>query len=120
MAIALECINFIVPISVIREKYPGGWRQCLRDHEGMIGGRVWHDEHLFRDGAMSPMDMMLILDRWKRLGIQATEELDGELVWRDCCIVPSMLGEPTLPCDWIEIIQHGRFAQLKGTGPSTA
>ena len=29
MAVALECINFIVPFSVIRKKYPGGLVQCL-------------------------------------------------------------------------------------------
>jgi len=29
MAVALECINFIVPFSVIRKKYPGGLVQCV-------------------------------------------------------------------------------------------
>lgn len=47
MAIQLEFIDFIVPRSVIEEKYPGGWVQCLKDHKNLIGGRVWYDEHLF-------------------------------------------------------------------------
>lgn len=52
MAVALECINFIVPFSVIRKKYPGGLVQCLLDHRGAVGsGPIWFDEHLFRDGA---------------------------------------------------------------------
>lgn len=41
MTIALEFIDFIVPIAVIKKKYPGGWDQCLKDHENLIGGRVW-------------------------------------------------------------------------------
>ena len=64
MAIALEFIDFVVPIDTIRRKYPGGWEQCLRDHAGLIGGRVWYDEHLFRDGAMNSDDIMIVVDRW--------------------------------------------------------
>ena len=40
MAIALEFIDLIIPISVIEEKYPGGWNQCLLDHAELIGGAV--------------------------------------------------------------------------------
>lgn len=39
MAIQLECINFIIPIAVIEQKYPGGWAQRLIDHEHEIGHR---------------------------------------------------------------------------------
>jgi hypothetical protein len=41
MAVALDFFDFIVPIAVIREKRPGGWEQCLKDHERLTGGRVW-------------------------------------------------------------------------------
>jgi len=58
MAVALEFIDLIVPVAVIRTKYPGGWDQCLRDHEFLIGGRVWFDDHLFSDGAMSSRQMV--------------------------------------------------------------
>lgn len=40
MAIDSEFIDFIVPIATIRAKYPGGWDQCLEDHEHLFGGRV--------------------------------------------------------------------------------
>jgi hypothetical protein len=53
MAIALEFIDLIVPISKIREKYPGGCEACLRDHEHLLGGRIWYDEHLFREWLMN-------------------------------------------------------------------
>jgi hypothetical protein len=64
MAVQLEFINFIVPIKVIKQKYPGGWEQCLKDHEDLIGGRVWFDEHLLRDGAMNPLDISYLLEEW--------------------------------------------------------
>jgi|TARA_B100001971_G_C18100516_1_gene488570 hypothetical protein len=65
MAVALEFINLIVPIAVIRTKYPGGWDQCLQDHEILIGRRVWFDDHLFRNGAMSSRAMGLLVDSWR-------------------------------------------------------
>jgi hypothetical protein len=70
MAIALEFIDFVVPIATIREKYPGGWDTCLRDHHELIGGRVWFDTHLFRDGAMSPADVRDLAQRWERSTLQ--------------------------------------------------
>jgi hypothetical protein len=117
MAVALEFIDFIVPIALIRKKYPGGWAQCLRDREGLIGGRVWFDEHLLRDGAMSPGDIGHLVDEWTELGFQPTEERDGKRVWKDCCVVESMFGGPTLPCEWLEIGEDGRSAHLKGADP---
>jgi hypothetical protein len=45
MAISLEFIDFVVPISVIRARYPRGWERCFRDHESLVGGRVWFDQY---------------------------------------------------------------------------
>lgn len=117
MSIALEFIDFVVPIAVIREKYPGGWEQCLKDHENLICGRVWFDEHLLRDGAMSPQGIGALVDEWTELGFEPTEERDGRLVWKDCCVVESLLGGPTLPCNWLEIGEDECAAYLKGTDP---
>lgn len=117
MAIALEFIDFIVPIAHIRQKYPGGWEQCLKDHERLIGGRVWFDEHLFRDGAMNPMAVGSLVEEWSALGFEPTENRDGNSVWKDFCVVESLFGGPTLPCDWIEISDDGGSAYLKGSDP---
>lgn len=38
-AIALECINVIIPFDVIRQKYPGGLAQRLLDRRGSIVGK---------------------------------------------------------------------------------
>lgn len=113
MAVALEFIDFIVPRSTIEEKYPGGWDKCLKDHAGLIGRRVWHDEHLFRDGAMNPRDIQILVEEWIDLGFEAIAEIDGQKHWKDCCVVEHMFGGPTLPCDWIEFDPKG-FAYLKG------
>jgi hypothetical protein len=99
MAIALEFLDLIVPISKIREKYPGGWEACRRDHENLIGGRVWFDGHLFRDGAMNPRDIQLMVQRWKELGFETIKLKDGQQVWKDICVVEGLFGGPTLPCD---------------------
>ncbi len=116
MAIALEFIDFVVPITVIRKKYPGGWEQCLRDHGPLLGGRVWHDEHLFRDGTMNPNDIKAVVERWSDLGFKMIETEQGQQVWKDVCVVESMFGGPTLPCDWI-VDTELRIAYLKGTEP---
>ena len=117
MAIALEFIDLVVPIALIRQKYPGGWAQCLQDQERLIGGRVWFDEYLLRDGAMNPADIESLVEEWMSLGFQPTAEVDGQRIWQDCCVVESMLGGPTLPCEWLELSEDGRSAWLKGAQP---
>lgn len=99
MSIKIMFINFIVPIKTIKEKYLGGWEQCLLDHKELIGGRVYYDEHLFRDGAMNPMDMRNIIAKWGKLGFHIH---DGDK-WVDACVVEGIFGRPIFPCDWIGI-----------------
>lgn len=100
MAIHTEFIDFIVPIETIRRKYPGGWEQCLQDHAPLLGGRVWHDDYLFRDGAMNPLDMQRLVAEWESLGFTSTAVLAGKKHWIDFC-VHDMLGGVTLGCNWI-------------------
>ena len=117
MAIALEFIDLVVPIDVIRKKYTGGWEQCLRDHSEAIGRRVWYDDHLFRDGAMSPVDMQVLLDRWTAAGLMVTELRNEAQVWKDVCVVEAIFGGLTLPCDWLVVDSSQRIAYLKGAEP---
>ncbi len=113
MAIQLEFINLIVPIKTIREKYPGGWEQCLVDHKHLVGGRIWYDDNLFRDGAMSPADMKHLVDEWERRGFRTRDDKDNPGKWVDVCVVEALFGGATLPCHWIEV--DGNTAFLKGT-----
>jgi hypothetical protein len=117
MAIALEHINFVVRRATIEEKYPGGWGQCLIDHASSLGTRVWYDEHLFRDGAMNPIDMESLVNAWRAIGFQAVL-INGEKKWLDCCVIDESLETLTLSCDWIEIDLAGAFAYLKDQDPS--
>ncbi len=67
-------------------KYLGGWKQCLKDHESMVGGRIWYDDHLFRDGAMDPMGIKDLVEKWKCLGFYTH---DG-VKWIDVCVIEAM------------------------------
>jgi len=117
MAVALEFIDVIVPISVIREKYRGGWEQCLKDHEEILGGAAWYDEHLFRTGAMSPLDAEDLVGFWESQGLEPKGEEGGQRFWKDCCVVEGMFGGVTLPCSWIELTEDRSAAFLAGTEP---
>ena len=107
----------VVPISVIKRQYPGGWAACLEEHEGLLGGRVLYDDHLFCDGAMNPRDMESLVKHWESLGFQAFEVRDGHKLWKDLCVVESLFGGATLQCDWIVVDNTARIAHLKGTDP---
>lgn len=113
MAVLLEFIDFIVPISVIEEKHPGGWAWCRKRYEGA----AWYDDHLFRLGAMSPDGIKHLVDQWIALGFEPKGDRNGQEYWKDCCVVEPMFGGKTLPCDWLEISEDGRSAYLKGTEP---
>jgi len=115
MAVALEFIDFIVPIELIKAKYKGGWEQCLKDHSNLIGGRVWYDEHLFRDGSMGSAGIEALVREWTDRGFEPMITVNGKQVWKDCVVTEHMFGGPTLPCSWIEFTDDGNAAFLKGT-----
>jgi len=119
MAIELEFIDFIVPIATIKAKYPGGWEQCLIDHDYSIGGCIWYDEHLFRDGTMNTRDMKDLVERWQELGF-ITYETDGKGLltkWIDVCVYERLFGGATLKCDWLEYDSNIDGVYLAGTEP---
>jgi hypothetical protein len=116
MAVQLEFINLIVRIETIKAKYPGGWEACLEDHRDAIGGRIWFDDHLFRDGAMNPMDMQFLVTCWESLGFETNRDVDGTIVWQDVCVADYLNGN-SRPCDWLLHMETGRAVYLKGTEP---
>lgn len=119
MAIATMFIDFIVPIKTIEEKYPGGWKQCLKDHENLIGGRVWYDDYLFHDGAMNPMDIESLVNEWESLGFNTHKEDENgkPIEWVDVCVYEGMFGGATLKCDWLEYDSTSNGVYYKGTDP---
>lgn len=115
MAVALIYMNLLVPVQTIREKYPGGWQQCLQDHKQEIErGRVWFDDHLFHDGAMGSQDIELLISKWEKRGFQSVKVVDGHTQWADLCCL-EYAGH--LMPDWLELGPHGHSAYPAGTDP---
>jgi hypothetical protein len=122
MAIALQFANFIVPRAVIRDRYPGGWSACLNDHRSLIGGRVYYDDHLFRDGAMGWDGIERLLREWSARGFVPTVTADGREFSKDVCVIDVFSG--TLwPCDWVTrqgafVAHHAGIEPGKLRGPT--
>ena len=115
MAIQCEFIDFIIPINKIDLVYPGGFKKFKEDHIQMFsGGRLYHDNFLFRDGAMNHMDIHRLVNEWEALGLKGKAEIDGKKQWVDFCVVEGMFGGATLPCDWIEYDSQSNAVYLKG------
>ena len=114
MAVRCECIDVIIPIANIDRVYPGGFAAFKRENTPLLGGTLWHDNYLFRDGAMSPSDARAIVDSWRRRGLEPTAMQGSRQVWNDLCVVERTRGGPTLPCDWLEFNAALDCVQLKG------
>jgi len=115
MAIQCEFIDFIIPINKIDLVYPGGFRKFKEDHiQGFSGGRLYHDNFLFRDGAMNHKDINLLIKEWEALGLKGKTVIDGQKQWLDFCVVEGMFAGPTLPCDWLEYDSENNCVFLKG------
>ena len=112
--IALEFLNFIIPVNVIEQKYSGGWEACLRDHAKSIGRVVWYDDHLFRTGTMDADLMDNLIEKWTGLGFQATECIGDSLLWKDFCVLTSY-GMSEHDCPWIKVDTAARVAWVSGT-----
>lgn len=110
-------INFFMPISVIKEKYPGGFDKFLEEHEKDFGAQPHYDEHLFMAGAMSPSDIEYIVNYWTDKGFECLAEKDGESYWKDGCVFEELYGGATLPCEWLLYNEKEHYVYLRGTEP---
>lgn len=116
MAVACEYIDVIVPIGRIDAVYPGGFNAFKSQNAELFGGRLWHDSHLFRDGAMSPQDARCVVDFWKGRGLTPFgKTAEGGVFWKDMCVVEVMMGGASLPCDWIEVSAEEKCAWKRGS-----
>ena len=112
MAVYCEFINFIIPIKNIDSVYPGGFEKFKSDNLKMFKGRYWHDEFLFRDGAMNSVDISELKKHWEKMGLIGIEDPNGEKKWKDFCVVDSVMG-PTLPCEWLRFDGKTSSASFK-------
>jgi hypothetical protein len=119
VAIGLEYIDLVIPIARIRETYPGGWKQCVRDYAALLGRRVWYDRHLFRDGAMCLSQAQRLVEGWAVLGFEPTGMRGQRRYWKDVCLVDWRRGGPTRPCDWLAFDRSTRTAHLAAADPGS-
>jgi len=109
VAVFIEFINVVVPVSVLEEKYTGGLDGYVQDH-----GRSTYccDGHLTRVGFMAPPLVGEFIEELEQKGLQP---LEGKR-WKDVAVVDQLFRRPTAPCDWIHVgvAPDGRvFACLK-------
>lgn len=107
MSIQLECINVIIPISTIIDHIG------LHGFKQHLGEGTSHDDFLYRIGAMNQMDVELIINSWEKQGLKPTGKRNGELYWKDLCVVDSFQG-PTMLCDWLEFDAEDQVVRYKG------
>lgn len=100
MPVALEFINVLIRRDAIEQKIQGGWRQ-FTDGSNSPGGIRWHDDYLFRTGAMSPAVVEDIVRSFTELGLSDTKIVNGEEHWDDLCVFENMFGA-SLRCDWLD------------------
>lgn len=109
MAVALECINLIIPIALIQKKHPGGWQAYLAENPDLPS--EWYDQHLLRLGAMNSLSIQLLVDDWKEKGFKPYKTINGIKHWQDMCVV-NTFSDPTFPCAWLEFDVDRRTASL--------
>lgn len=114
MAIHCEFIDLVIPIENIDKVYPGGFKKYKEENINGFYGKLWHDEFLFRDGAMGPDDMHYLVQKWEERGLVGVVEREGIKEWKDLCVLEGLFGGPTLKCDWLEYDHVDRCVYMKG------
>ena len=110
MAIWLNFINVIVPISNIEKHFNTSFDEFFDSYSGL----KYHDEYLFATGAMSPNHIEEIVKGFEEKGFIATIKIDGKEHFKDLCVVEALFGI-TAPCDWLEFNAKEQIVWLKGT-----
>jgi len=99
MPIHLEFINVIVRRDAVDAKVSGGWEAFLSKF--CTSEIDWHDDYLFRTGAMNEMDAERLVEMFEQEGLTPYRTLpSGEVEWVDLCVM-SMLGYNGI-CDWLD------------------
>jgi hypothetical protein len=114
MAIYCEFINLIIPISNIESVYTGGFIKFKEDNAtGFNIGVLWHDDYLFREGAMNFSSLELRIKKWESLGLKGLFNVNGEQKWIDFCVFEGMFDGDNINCDWLLYDSKTRCAYMK-------
>ncbi len=101
MSIVLECYSLIIRRDKLEPLFSDGWEGFLYDYgEPEMGS---FDNDLVRFGAMSPMDINMIVDRWEDRGLKLVRRKKGAVVAADMVLHASPNDHPVVPCSWLAI-----------------
>ncbi len=103
MAVNVRFIAVVIPIAVIEEKCKaiGGLKGALELNKKWVGKKISYDDALYKDGAMSPNDIQIIVDFWEKQGLIPIENRNGKTYWKDLCVIDQFSGA-TMPCEWVK------------------
>lgn len=96
MAVLIEAISVVVPVSVLEDKYPGGLAAYERDCPNRT---FCCDGGLTRVGFMVPEDVKTFVESLVSRGL--TPFADG--AWHDVAVVEQQSAAPTEPCPWLVV-----------------
>jgi hypothetical protein len=94
MAVLVEAISVIIPVTAIHQKYPGGWEAFKRIIPNQT---MCADNELVRVGFMTPDDVEAFVSRLQKAGLEFLK--DGEAI--DIAVADQMRGL-TSKCRWAE------------------
>jgi hypothetical protein len=114
MAVALECLNLILPVRAVAAVWPGGfagfWLACGNQQ------RLQHDGRLLRVCAMEAAELEQAARFWQQRGLrrQAIAGAPAQM-----CRVDVAAGWIDPPCPWLQVDGARRLARLQ-RGPAVA
>jgi hypothetical protein len=114
MAVRCEFIDLIIPIENIDKVFEGGFEEFKEMESEYFGDVLWHDDYLFRTGAMNPRDIHQLIAQWEDEGLIGVIEENGVKKWKDMCVVEGMFSGPTLPCDWLSFDAENNCVYMTG------
>jgi hypothetical protein len=119
MAIYCEFISLIIPIINIDRVYPGGFESFKNENLEKFDKVYWHDNHLFRQGAMDYDLLYSLIIKWEKFGLRGKIKNEGIEKWLDFCVIEFGNDNLNPPCDWIEYIPSISIAYFKGSSSNT-
>jgi hypothetical protein len=94
VAVLIEAISVVVRLSDVKEKYPGGWEQFVRDTPQDM---LCADSHVARVGFLEMAEAQAFVNSLTTHGLAF--QTDGHSA--DIAVVDQATG-PTTPVDWLE------------------
>jgi hypothetical protein len=117
ISVALRFIDFIVTTPLVKTTFPDCYWQGLQDQANLLGEGVCHGNRLVRNGPITSVGIEAAVTEWTNMEFELPRIKVGKLTEHKCCVIEHLLGGPLLPCDWVEITNHGQAAFLQRTTP---